>query len=52
MGSSVYGNQLRSYLDDFKVKYDIALSFYDAKDINNVEQLEKLFINAANKLNK
>lgn len=52
MGSSLDGRDLRSWLNENKVKYDIALSFYDAKYIKTVEELEKLFINNINKINK
>ena len=43
MGSSLHGDNLRSWLDSNNVKYDVALSFYDAKHIKTVEELEKLF---------
>lgn len=43
MGCSLYGYDLRQWLDDNKVKYDVGLSFYDAKSITTVEELEKLF---------
>lgn len=43
MGSSLHGDNLRSWLDSNNVKYDVALSFYDAKYIKTVEELEKLF---------
>lgn len=52
MGSSLNGYDLRRYLDDKKFKYDVALSYYDAKDIKNVEQLEKMFVENAKKINK
>ena len=43
MGSSLYGSDLREWLDANHVKYDVGLSFYDAKDIRTVEALEELF---------
>ena len=43
MGSSMSGDSLRRWLDDNNVKYDIALSFYDAQCIHTVEELEELF---------
>ena len=52
MGGSVYGNELREFLDAQNVKYDVALSYYDAEKIKTVEELEKLFVNSASKLNK
>lgn len=51
-GSSLHGYDLRNWLDANNVKYDVGLSFYDAKDIKTVEELEKLFTKNANKLNK
>lgn len=51
-GSSLHGYDLRNWLDANHVKYDVGLSFYDAKDIKTVEELEKLFTKNANKLNK
>ena len=43
MGSSLHGYDLRNWLDANHVKYDVGLSFYDAKDIKTVEELEELF---------
>lgn len=43
MGCSLDGYDLRRYLDERKVKYDVALSYYDAERITTVEELEKLF---------
>lgn len=43
VGGSLQGYALRSWLKENNVKYDVALSFYDAKDIKTVEELEKLF---------
>lgn len=43
MGSSLHGYDLRNWLDANHVKYDVGLSFYDAKNITTVEELEKLF---------
>lgn len=50
MGSSVYGDELRSYLQRCNVKYDVALSFYDAQNIRTREELEELFVKSANKI--
>lgn len=44
MGSSLNGRDLRSFLDRNGVKYDIALSFYDAAKIQTVQELEKMFV--------
>lgn len=52
MGHTVYGYELRAFLDKNNVKYDIALGYYDAENVKTVEDLEKLFIESANKLNK
>lgn len=52
MGHSMYGYDLRSFLDKHNVKYDIALNYYDAAKVNTVEELEKLFIESSKKLNK
>lgn len=52
MGGSVNGGELREFLDKKNVKYDVALSYYDAKDIKTVEELEKMFVENARKLNK
>lgn len=52
MGGSVYGNTLRRYLNQHNVKYDVAMSFYDAKMVKTVEELEKLFINSTKEINK
>ena len=52
MGSSLKGYALRNYLNEKKFKYDIALSYYDAKEIKTVEDLEKLFVDNAKKINK
>lgn len=52
MGGSVYGDELREYLDRQRVDYDVAMSFYDARRIRTVEELEKLFINASKNLKK
>jgi hypothetical protein len=43
MGSSLHGYDLREWLNANHVKYDVGLSFYDAKNITTVEELEKLF---------
>lgn len=45
MGTSLNGNELRSFLDRNNVKYDVALSFYDAAKIKTVDELEKMFVN-------
>lgn len=50
MGSSLSGTKLRAFLDRNNVKYDVALSFYDAQKIKNVDELEKMFVNNINKL--
>ncbi len=52
MGGSVYGDTLRQFLTENKVNYDVALSYYDAKNISSVEELEKLFVKSSNNLNK
>lgn len=52
MGRSMYGYDLRSFLDKHNIKYDIALNYYDAAKVKTVEELEKLFEKSANKLNK
>lgn len=52
MGASMYGDELRSFLDKYNVKYDIAINYYDAANVKTVEELEKLFVEASNKLNK
>lgn len=44
MGSSQYGDDLRRWLDDNKVKYDVAFGFHDAEHIHTIEELEKLFL--------
>lgn len=52
MGRSVYGDKLREFLDEHHVKYDVALSYYDAENVKTVEGLEKLFIESTKKINK
>lgn len=52
MGNSMYGYDLRSFLNKNNVKYDIALNYYDAAKVRTVEELEKLFVEASKKLNK
>lgn len=49
MGCSVYGDELRNYLDRNNVQYDVALSYYDAAALKTIEQLEQLFIKATKK---
>lgn len=49
VGGSLHGDNLREFLNEKGFKYDVALSFYDAKDVKTVKELEKLFINTANK---
>lgn len=52
MGSSMSGNNLRNYLKENNVAYDVALSFYDAENIKTVEELEKLFIDKSSEITK
>ena len=52
VGSSMDGYALRGYLRRNNVTYDVALSFYDAKNIKTVEELEKLFIDKSSKITK
>jgi len=46
MGSSMDGDDLRSYLKSNGVKFDVALSFYDLEYVRNNEQLEELLLKA------
>ena len=50
MGYSIYGKELRQFLTNHKVQYDVALGFYDARELRTVEQLEKLFLESTNKI--
>lgn len=49
MGSSQYGVTLRNWLTDNGAKYDVAFGYYDAKQYETVEGLEKLFLESINK---
>ena len=48
-GGSLHGRELREWLNANNVKYDIGLSYYDAKRIKTVEELEKLFVDKIKK---
>ena len=51
-GYSMGTRELETWLHDHSFKYDVAFAYESVKNISNVEQLEKLFLDAANKLKK
>lgn len=51
-GHSMDTQALENWLHENQFKYDVAFAYESVKNISNVEQLEKLFLDAANKLKK
>ena len=49
-GASMKTGQLENWLKHHGFKYDVALAFESVKYINSVEELEKIFVDAANKI--
>ena len=49
-GASMETGQLENWLKHHGFKYDVALAFESVKYINSVEELEKIFVDAANKI--
>lgn len=48
-GSSMGTWETQQFLDRQGVKYDVCIAFESVKHINSVEELEKMFVDAANK---
>ena len=49
-GASMETSELENWLKHHGFKYDVALAFESVKYINSVEELEKIFVDAANKI--
>lgn len=49
-GASVETDKLENWLKHHGFKYDVALAFESVKYISSVEELEKIFVDAANKI--
>ena len=49
-GASMKTGQLENWLKHHGFKYDVALAFESVKYISSVEELEKIFVDAANKI--
>lgn len=49
-GASMETGQLENWLKHHGFKYDVALAFESVKYISSVEELEKIFVDAANKI--
>lgn len=49
-GSSMTQSELKQYLNDVGFKYDVALAYESVKAIQNVEELEQMFIDGANEI--
>lgn len=49
-GASMETDKLENWLKHHGFKYDVALAFESVKYINSVEELEKIFVDAANKI--
>lgn len=49
-GASMETSKLENWLKHHGFKYDVALAFESVKYINSVEELEKIFVDAANKI--
>lgn len=49
-GESMSASQLENWLKHHGFKYDVALAFESVKYISSVEELEKIFVDAANKI--
>lgn len=49
-GSSMTQSELKQYLNDVGFKYDVALAYESVKAIQNVEELEQMFIDGANQI--
>lgn len=49
-GASMSTSQLEKWLKHHGFKYDVAISFESVKNISSVEELEKIFVDAANKI--
>lgn len=49
-GASMKTDKLENWLKHHGFKYDVALAFESVKYINSVEELEKIFVDAANKI--
>ena len=49
-GASMGTGQLENWLKHHGFKYDVALAFESVKYINSVDELEKIFVDAANKI--
>lgn len=48
-GSSMSTGETQRFLDRQGVKYDVCIAFESVKHINSVEELERMFVDAANK---
>ena len=49
-GSSMDSYEFRAFLDRQNFKYDIAIAYESVKSIRNQEELERMFVDAANKI--
>lgn len=49
-GASMKTDKLENWLKHHGFKYDVALAFESVKGINSVDELEKIFVDAANKI--
>lgn len=49
-GSSMTTSQLEDWLTHHNFKFDVAIAFESVKNISTVDELEKLFVNAANRI--
>lgn len=49
-GSSMTQSELKQFLNDVGFKYDVALAYESVKRIQNVEELEQMFIDGANEI--
>lgn len=49
-GSSMDQSELKQFLNDVGFKYDVALAYESVKRIQNVEELEQMFIDGANQI--
>ena len=51
-GHSLRGKEFNAFLDDNRVKYDIAIAFMDIMELSTVEELEKFFEKKAAEIKK